>query len=193
MAAQVRLLRTSDRIATPWKNGGGVTREVCRDSHSAPGGDFDWRVSIAEVAQPGPFSKFSGYSRLIALIEGQGMELSSASGESVPLLPRTVHAFDGEAEVTGTLPFGPVSDLNVIYRPDAFDASLRFSERAERLDARRGNVSILINVQRIAVDCVADSQSLALEYLDAVLITGASLSRAAGSSCAVIELRAPAA
>src|SRR5689334_16765882 len=104
MAAQIRLLRAADRIATPWKNGGGVTREVCRDGRSASAGDFDWRVSIAEVAQPGPFSRFNGYRRLIALIEGGGMELHSASGEITTLSPRTVHAFDGDADVTGVLP-----------------------------------------------------------------------------------------
>src|SRR5689334_16463663 len=114
MAAQIRLLRAANRTATPWKNGGGVTREVCRDERSSRPDEFDWRVSIAEVAQPGPFSRFSGYRRLIALIEGQGMELLSASGEATTLSLRKVHAFDGEADVTGALPFGPVSDLNVI-------------------------------------------------------------------------------
>ena len=188
MAARIRLLRAADRVATPWKNGGGVTREVCRDERSVSASDFDWRVSIAEVAQPGPFSRFSGYRRLIALIEGRGMDLQMASGETVPLKPRTVHTFDGNADVTGAPPFGPVSDLNVIYRPDAFNASLRFSERDEQLYARAENVSILINVQSNAVEATAGGESIALHYLDALLIADTALTRAGGGVCAVIEL-----
>ncbi len=37
----------------PWKNGGGVTTEICV---SPPSGAFDWRVSIATVNADGPFS-----------------------------------------------------------------------------------------------------------------------------------------
>jgi environmental stress-induced protein Ves len=188
VAAEVRLLRAADRVATPWKNGGGVTREVYQGSRAAQSGDFDWRVSIAEVAQPGPFSKFSGYRRLIALIEGRGMELRGAPGETTALSLRNVHAFDGNADVSGVLPFGPVSDLNVIYRPDAFSASLRFSDREERLDTGRGNVSILINVQHRAIECASGDNAIALQYLDAVLVADTFLTRAAGGTCAVIEL-----
>lgn len=191
MGARIRLLRAADRVATPWKNGGGVTREVCRDERSVSASDFDWRVSIAEVAQPGPFSRFSGYRRLIALIEGRGMELHMASGETVPLKLRTVHTFDGNADVTGALPFGPVSDLNVIYRADAIEASVRFSDGGERLEAGPGSVTILINVQHTCVEGVADDGPLALEYLDAVLIADTAVTRAPGGACAVIDLIRP--
>ena len=50
-----RLLRAAERRAEPWKNGGGVTREVAACGAEVETGDFDWRVSIAEVAAPGPF------------------------------------------------------------------------------------------------------------------------------------------
>lgn len=116
------------------------------------------------------------------------MELRHASGETASLSLRNVHAFDGDADVSGALPFGPVSDLNVIYRPDAFNASLRFSERDEQLHARAENVSILINVQRNAVEATAGGESIALHYLDALLIADTALTRAGGGVCAVIQL-----
>jgi environmental stress-induced protein Ves len=59
----MRLLRAGERQALPWKNGGGVTREVI--AHP-PGSDlrhFDWRVSIAEIQGAGAFSSFPGTSR----------------------------------------------------------------------------------------------------------------------------------
>ena len=40
--------------ASPWKNGGGVTREVAKSPSQAP----FWRLSIANVDQEGPFSSF---------------------------------------------------------------------------------------------------------------------------------------
>lgn len=190
MTSQVRLLRAADRVATPWKNGGGVTREVCRDATSADANHFDWRVSIAEVAQPGPFSRFTGYRRLIALIEGRGMDLRTASGQTTALSLRTVHAFDGDAEVSGALPFGPVSDLNVIYRPDACHASLRFSDRGERLHVAPGNVTVLINVQSVAVKGLAEGKPFDLQHLDALLVTDAALTCAADGTCAIVELAA---
>ncbi|MGR7000643.1 HutD/Ves family protein [Yinghuangia aomiensis] len=58
---------------TPWRNGGGETREVAAEP-SADGG-FAWRVSIATIAQDGPFSAFPGVDRTITLLEGAGVHL----------------------------------------------------------------------------------------------------------------------
>ncbi len=40
----------------PWKNGGGSTLELLQEP--AADGGFHWRLSIADVATPGPFSTF---------------------------------------------------------------------------------------------------------------------------------------
>jgi environmental stress-induced protein Ves len=185
----VRLLRAADRIAVPWKNGGGITREICRSPGAEGSGPFDWRISIAEVSESGPFSRFVSYRRLIALIAGRGMELHSASSHPIVLIPRTVHAFDGEDEVTGILPSGPVSDLNVIFRQHLIQASLRFSEGAERWDARSGTEVILINVQEETLSCIAGGETIQLAPLDAIsAAAGASVSREPGGTCAVVQL-----
>jgi hypothetical protein len=185
----VRLLRAADRITVPWTNGGGITREVCRSPDSEGSGSFDWRISIAEVSKPGPFSRFAGYRRLIALIAGQQMELNPAAGRPVVLRPRTVHAFDGEDEVSGALPSGPVSDLNVIFRPDVIQASLRFSECAERWELRPGRQLIVVNVQDAPLTCIAGGETIRLAPMDAVsAAAGASVSREPGGVCAVVQL-----
>ena len=57
----------ADLSASPWKNGGGSTREiVCRPPGAGMDG-FDWRVSVATIARSGPFSVFTGVDRVIVL------------------------------------------------------------------------------------------------------------------------------
>jgi hypothetical protein len=96
----------------PWRNGGGTTTEIL----VAPAeGRFIQRVSIADVASDGPFSRFDGYERHIMLLGGEGMTLDCGVHGTIdlrtPLEPRT---FSGDWDVVGTLVSGPVRDFNVI-------------------------------------------------------------------------------
>lgn len=111
----VRRLTRADYRRMPWRNGGGWTTEIAR----APAGDddaFDWRVSIAEIARDGAFSRFDGVDRCLVLLEGAGMELRVA-GDPI-LLDRRGQAIDfaGEAEVHCRLLDGPTRDFNVFSR-----------------------------------------------------------------------------
>jgi len=65
------ILRAADRVAVPWKNGGGFTREVAAYPPQSDLGNFDWRVSLAEVRRGGPFSSFAGIDRHMAVICGR--------------------------------------------------------------------------------------------------------------------------
>jgi len=85
------ILRAADRIAVPWKNGGGLTREVAAHPPYSDLGNFDWRVSLAEVARGGPFSPFPGVDRHMAVISGR-MELSISGRGAVSLSPESVAA-----------------------------------------------------------------------------------------------------
>ncbi|HBN2490310.1 TPA: HutD family protein [Klebsiella oxytoca] len=58
---------------TPWKNGGGETREIV--SVASPDAPFLWRASIATLENDGPFSPFPGVDRVITLLEGQPLWL----------------------------------------------------------------------------------------------------------------------
>ena len=66
--------------AAPWKNGGGVTREIVCSPPGAGMEGFDWRVSIATIDKPGPFSAFAGVDRVIMLLDGTGVRLRSHDG-----------------------------------------------------------------------------------------------------------------
>jgi environmental stress-induced protein Ves len=111
----MRLLRASERIAQPWKNGGGITREVAVFPDGAGFDTFDWRVSIAQVASAGPFSRFDGIDRTLAILAGR-MRLTfpervlELDADSAPL------AFAGDVACEGTPLHGPVTDLNLMTR-----------------------------------------------------------------------------
>lgn len=117
----MEIIRFADIRPQPWRNGGGVTRELA--SHTVPGsgqdGGWDWRVSIADVSKAGDFSVFPGMERVITIIDGELM-LLTVDGSEHPLERYRPFRFSGEAASSATLPTGDVRDLNVIARAGAF-------------------------------------------------------------------------
>lgn len=116
-----RLLRNSDHRRMPWKNGGGETVEVIVHPEGAGLSDFGWRVSMATVTNDGPFSVFPGVDRTLAVLSGDGMELSiEGLGDRLltPACPPL--AFPADAPTTARLAGGPITDLNVMTRRGAF-------------------------------------------------------------------------
>ena len=99
----------------PWKNGGGVTTEICV---TPPSGAFDWRVSIATVNKDGPFSTFAGYERHIMTLSGEGMVLDIAECGRFALELLHPFSFSGDAQVQGSLMQGAVLDFNLMVRRD---------------------------------------------------------------------------
>jgi hypothetical protein len=96
----MKIVRQASFVATPRKNGGGITREAMR---VPPVGDpLGWRVSVAQIDANGPFSDISGYHRKIvsqarhtvrvqmqrldAAVTGAVL-VENALGESAPLDP----------------------------------------------------------------------------------------------------------
>ncbi len=118
-----RVLRAADYRRMRWKNGGGWTTELA--ASAGDGGDFDWRISIAEIESDGAFSTFPGCDRHIALLDGPGMELQFDADEPVRLDQRLRFVrFAGEATPFGRLLGGAVRDFNAIVRRDAVRAEL---------------------------------------------------------------------
>lgn len=105
----------------PWKNGGGITHEIAREDE---GGALLWRLSIAEVASDGPFSAFTGLSRILTVIEGAGLHLHTPEGrlDALPLRPV---AFSGDLPVNSRMIGGPIRDFNVIFDGSRLAASVR--------------------------------------------------------------------
>jgi environmental stress-induced protein Ves len=140
----MRIIRWSELQVVPWKNGQGITREIAKEPK---GESFVWRLSIADVAGDGPFSRFDGMRRILTVVEGEGMELMGTSGALQADLGVPV-AFDGALNITSRLKDGPVRDLNLIFDPQLCN----------------GRVSALLNGEAHSLHC-GGRQFLALHCL----------------------------
>lgn len=124
-----QLIRLPDAVTSPWRNGGGVTRELA--AWPAGSADWTWRISVAEVAASGPFSRFDGVQRWFAVLGGNGVSLQMdgvkhrLTAASAPL------AFDGGVAVDCQLLDGPTQDLNLMVRQG------RASARMQRVGGRQ--------------------------------------------------------
>ena len=133
---------TASLVPTPWKNGGGSTVEIVCRPDGATMESFDWRVSIATIAQDGPFSVFPGVDRAIMLLDGDGLALRSADG----VIPRLDHKIDhqldqphipfsfaGDASLECRLLGARSTDFNVMTRRGAWRAQVSVLHAATEL------------------------------------------------------------
>lgn len=135
MTATVQHFDIATLPATPWKNGGGSTREVACWPPGAGFDRFDWRVSIASIASSGPFSVFAGVDRVITLLDGDGVQLQGESINHRLATPLAPFAFSGDAAIACTLLGGASSDFNVMTRCGRLRAELRVLQSAAELSA----------------------------------------------------------
>jgi len=129
----MKIVALADVAPQPWKNGGGVTRELLR--LPLPGGAaHEWllRVSVADIAADGPFSPFPGVTRWFAVLEGAGVHLDWAEdwGASLKTTSRALE-FDGADAPDCALLDGPARDLNVMVRRGRARAFLGRAESGE--------------------------------------------------------------
>ncbi|CAI9400464.1 Protein Ves [Pleomorphomonas sp. T1.2MG-36] len=109
----LRLLTAADFRRLPWQNGRGTTLELVR--HDDATGALLWRLSVADVVEPGPFSPLPGIDRVITLIDGDGFDLDFGGARpGVALRPFEPLAFSGDWQTTATAVHGPSRDFNVM-------------------------------------------------------------------------------
>ena len=117
-----QLVRLDEVPASPWRNGGGVTRELLAWPAAA---DWTCRLSVAEVTQDGPFSRFDGVQRWFAVLGGAGVRLG-LDGQWVDLRPDSApFGFDGAVPVDCQLLGGPTRDFNLMVRQPLGPALMR--------------------------------------------------------------------
>ena len=110
------------------------------------------RVSVADVAVNGPFSRFPGVQRWFAVLEGAGVVLTIGSNEHRLDAGDDALSFRGDIAVRCRLVDGPTRDLNLMlngvpgamrrvvpaeaWRPEARECGL-YATSAGRCDATR--------------------------------------------------------
>jgi uncharacterized protein len=114
------MIKFSELQTIPWKNGGGVTREIAAlREHDK----IIWRLSIADVSEDGPFSAFPGLTRILTVIDGSGIVLTS-SDHAVDALFGAPVMFDGGEACESKLIDGPIRDFNVMFEPKLCNAEV---------------------------------------------------------------------
>ena len=151
------IIRESEWRVQPWKNGGGVTREILRWPHGSDRDDYDLRVSLADVTKPGPFSKFPGYSRYLVWIGPNPIDLMIGRRIDSYATPNASAHILGDPDIVAMLPAGPTRLLNLIVKDgapydwgyNAPDKPVRFAFVPSRLEANLWDPA-----ERIAERCL---------------------------------------
>ncbi len=107
------LVKLDEAAATPWRNGGGTTRELLAWPDAQ---EWQARISVADVEQDGPFCAFPGIERWFAVLDGVGVELRF-EGQAKLVRAGVPFRFDGGVAMHCKLPAGPTRDLNLMAPP----------------------------------------------------------------------------
>jgi environmental stress-induced protein Ves len=108
-----RLLALDAVAPTPWRNGGGLTRELLTWPADAA---WNARISVADVDADGPFSSFPGVERWFAVIAGGGVDLDFGDANERMTPDAAPLRFDGARAPMCRLLDGPTRDLNLMLR-----------------------------------------------------------------------------
>lgn len=117
----MRVIEQAAWRAQPWKNGRGTTNEIWRLPETGGDDDYDLRVSVAELTESGPFSRFPGYRRWSFLVGTAPVDLTydlrASSEPAVSLVAPGEHIeLPGDLAITAHLRAGPTHLLNVLAR-----------------------------------------------------------------------------
>ena len=165
----MRVLRAVNYQRMPWKNGGGETIEMIVSPERASFDDFDWRISMARVAAPGPFSQFPGIDRTLSVIAGHGLSLV-VDGQTIALNRSSAPLrFSGDARVDSVLRDGAIDDLNVMTRRGRCDHRVSRVLLTTATTLRwEGEISVVVAIGS-DVDLRIGSETVTLASRDAVV------------------------
>jgi environmental stress-induced protein Ves len=178
----------ADVQAAPWRNGGGVTRELAAWPAQ---GEWQWRMSVAEVGSSGPFSRFDGITRWFAVLQGAGVVLTvhtpCDSGESGANEHRLTQnepplCFDGSAATECQLINGPTQDFNLMVRDSGLPA---------RMLRVHGNFQTAVSAPKTIAIYAIDSRASVRFNAEELYVPPATLVWRTLSKSATVEVHAP--
>ena len=119
----IQVVRFDDIKPQPWRNGGGVTRELLTWPDA---NNWLMRLSVADIERDGPFSAFPGIDRWFAVLTGHGVQLGMP-GRAIQAGESPVH-FDGATAPDCKLINGSTRDLNLMIRRDSASGWMKRAE-----------------------------------------------------------------
>jgi len=140
---------------TPWKNGGGTTRDLLAWPDPAA---WQLRISVAAIERNGPFSEFGGIERWFAVLHGSGVALQLGGARREIRRGEPPLRFDGALAPMCWLLDGPTSDLNLLVRRAAGTAAMHdavpghewTSDAAWRAGVSAGAAELLVDDHPVA-------------------------------------------
>jgi hypothetical protein len=179
----MRVLRSADHKRMPWKNGKGETVEIAVSPLGATVDNFDWRISMATVAEDGPFSVFDGIDRTLSVLSGEGLTLAVAGHTPTALRRETPpYGFPADRETRATLVSGPITDLNVMTRRGGFVHIVERMVTPELTLQPSAHMRIVLTLSGLTVV----EENIRLQPWDALLLGPGEDARLSGSSPATI-------
>jgi len=135
----MKIVSYSEIAESRWINGSGTVKVIASGAISkdgtvsfAAGDRWDWRLSVADVGQPGDFSALPGVGRILTVVDGGPLHLS-LNGKSRLASHYQPLAFDGGIPTRATLPKGPVKNLNLMCRTGHAGGSVSIIPMKEHL------------------------------------------------------------
>ena len=109
------VVRVDDVAPVPWRNGGGLTRELLAWPDAQ-----DWivRISVADIVASGPFSAFPGVERWFAVLSGGAvrLETTGAAAQVLDASRTGLHRFSGDGATHCSALGADTRDFNVMLR-----------------------------------------------------------------------------
>lgn len=159
--------RATDHVAMPWANGRGTTLELAVHPAGATTATLEWRISVATVVEPGPFSALPGIDRVLLMLDDREAVLA-VDGQDVLLRRFDQVSFRGDADVALASVSGPARDLNLMTRRRAWRGTMTVVDLAAPVPAvLPADVSWLLVVTGTA-DVVRRAQRETLGAMDLV-------------------------
>lgn len=183
------VIRQADTTPLRWRNGGGMTREIAVSPAMASFDNFDWRISIADIEQPGAFSQFPGIDRSLTVIDGEAMVLiqmapasvSSVESDTAVMAPSERYyplarweslCFAGETRIKSHLPAGPTRDFNLMWRRDSMAGQVDVLRAVNELQLAPGSTVLYIAAgsYRVATTQLDAGDALIMHNIEATTL-----------------------
>jgi environmental stress-induced protein Ves len=165
MNNQITIISPKQFKTVPWKNGLGETIEVAINE----GGTlehFDWRLSMASVVEDGQFSNFTGYTRNLVLIEGNGISLQHNDNEIDKLSNLLdVATFDGGNKTIGNLHAGDITDFNIITRTERIKTRVIAEQKLNEHELKQADHCFIYSLYRDATLTINSTHNASQETL----------------------------
>lgn len=166
----VRELPARSRVARPWRNGGGVTRDIALFPAGASDDTFLWRASLATIEAAGPFSAWPDVDRSLMLLHGELAVTIGGAAERFLGPEDSSIDFAGETAVTARPVGGECTAFNIMARRGLVRA------RLERWNAARPTAADqLLLLADAATSIRLVGRSVSLDRHDALLLDHAAI------------------